>query len=87
MAHAPDPMLESIVSLLHEVDEKLARLSADSIRGKNLSSDLELDSLDVIKFILMVEEKFGIKIPDKDIDARELLIVDNLATYLRQAGR
>lgn len=85
MGNTPDALHESIAAILREVDEKLHALTADGIRGKNLSTDLELDSLDVIKFILLVEEKFGIKIPDKEIDSRDLLMVDNLTSYLLQA--
>ena len=71
-----------IAELLHEVDEKLSALSAGAIRGKHLTADLGLDSLDVIKFVLLVEETFGVKIEDEEIDKRELLKIDNLAGYL-----
>jgi acyl carrier protein len=76
---------EQIAALLREVDEKLQSTDPSKIRGRHLTRDLGLDSLDVIKFVLLVEEKFGVKIPDEDIDSRELLVVDNLAGYL--AGR
>ena len=75
---------EKIAELLHEVDEKLQSLDAAKIRGKHLTKELGLDSLDVIKFVLSVEEKFGVKIADEEIDARELLKVDNLAGYLAE---
>ena len=77
---------ERIAQLLHEVDEKLQPVTAAEIRGKHLSQDLGLDSLDVIKFVLLVEEKFGLKLADEDIDGRELLKVDNLAAYLAERG-
>jgi acyl carrier protein len=75
---------EKIAELLHEVDEKLKSASASSIRDKHLTQDLKLDSLDVIKFVLLVEEKFGLTIPDGEIDGRGLLKVDNLAAYLAE---
>ena len=75
---------EKIAELLHEVDEKLESLDPAKIRGKHLTKELGLDSLDVIKFVLSVEEKFGVKIADEEIDARELLKVDNLAAYLAE---
>ena len=77
---------EKIAELLHEVDDKLASMSAREIRGKHLTLDLGLDSLDVIKFVLLVEEKFGIKIADEEIDSKELLKVDNLAQHLAAAA-
>jgi len=73
---------EKIAQLLHEVDDKLKSASPSSIRDKHLTQDLGLDSLDVIKFVLLVEERFGCKIADEEIDARGLLKVDNLAAYL-----
>lgn len=73
---------EKIATLLREVDEKLNTVTAESIRGKHLTQELALDSLDVIKFVLLVEERFGITIPDEEIDSKELLKVDNLASYV-----
>lgn len=81
-----DATYEKIADLLHEVDDKLKAASASSIRDKHLTQDLGLDSLDVIKFVLLVEEKFGCKIPDEEIDSRGLLKVDNLAAYLAERG-
>ena len=75
---------EKIAELLHEVDDKLKSVSASGIREKHLTQDLGLDSLDVIKFVLLVEERFGCKIADEEIAARGLLRVDNLATYLAE---
>ncbi|MGZ9014494.1 MAG: hypothetical protein ACXW2L_19780 [Burkholderiales bacterium] len=51
-----DTTYEKIAALLHEVDEKLKSASASSIREKHLTQDLGLDSLDVIKYVLLVEE-------------------------------
>ena len=79
---AQNDTYESIAQLLHEVDEKLASLDATGIRGKHLTQDLGLDSLDVIKFVLLVEEKFGVKLADEEIDSKELLKVDNLAQHV-----
>ncbi|MGZ8211009.1 MAG: acyl carrier protein [Burkholderiales bacterium] len=81
-----DTTYEKIAALLHEVDEKLKSASASSIREKHLTQDLGLDSLDVIKFVLLVEEKFGCTIPDEEIDSRGLLKIDNLAAYLAERG-
>lgn len=75
---------QKIAELLHEVDEKLQALTAAEIRGKHLTQDLGLDSLDVIKFVLLVEEKFGVRVADEEIDERELLKLDNLAGYLAE---
>lgn len=75
---------EKILELLHEVDDKLKSLNAETIREKHVTQDLGLDSLDVIKFVLLVEERFGITIADEEIDAKALLKVDNLAAYVAE---
>ena len=77
---------QRIAQLLHEVDEKLQPVTASEIRGKHLTQDLGLDSLDVIKFVLLVEEKFGVKLADEEIDSKELLKVDKLAQHLAAPG-
>ena len=82
----PDGVIGRIAELLHEVDEKLGRVTTGEIRGKHLTQDLGLDSLDVIKFVLLVEERFGVKLEDAEIDGRELLRIDNLARYLAERG-
>lgn len=75
---------QKIAAQLHEVDDKLHALTPEAIQGKHLTQDLGLDSLDVIKFVLLVEEGFGVKIADEEIDAKELLKVDNLAAYVAE---
>lgn len=75
---------DTIAGILHEVDDKLKSASGPHIRGKHLRTDLGLDSLDVIKFILLVEEHYALKIPDADIDSRDLLQVDHLVRYLAE---
>ena len=82
----PNGTYEKISQLLREVDDKLQPLTAAGIRGKHLTQDLGLDSLDVIKFVLLVEEQFGLKLTDEEIDGRELLKIDNLARYVAERG-
>ena len=49
----------------------------------NLRSDLNLDSLDVIEFLFEVESQLNVKIPEEDIDARQLMILGNLVRYVQ----
>ena len=83
---ATDGSYEKITELLHEVDEKLQALDASGIHGKHITQDLGLNSLDVIKFILLVEEKFGVRLADEDIDSKELMKVDNLAEHVSKGA-
>lgn len=45
----------------------------------NMSSDLGLDSLDVINILFQLEETFAVKVPDDD---DKLLIIGPLSTYI-----
>lgn len=82
MSEKEDRLYAEIAALIGEVDEDLQERSTMDIRGKSLTEDLGLDSLDVIKFVLLLEEKLGCKIPDEDIDRHELMNLDNLVAYL-----
>ena len=81
MTQVKDETYEILASLVSEVKEKPLFISAVEIRGKNIIEDLKLDSLDVIKLILLIEERFSIKLPD-DLDSLELMNADNMAKYL-----
>ena len=56
----------------------------DDLLSKNLTTDLGLDSLDVINMLFQVEEKYDLKIPEDDIDKFDLLLVENLVKYLSE---
>jgi acyl carrier protein len=70
--------------LIGEVSDGQQRVSPEEVKGKHLRKDLNFDSLDVIKFVFMLEEKTGVKLPDKEIDALNLLDIDSLVAYLEK---
>jgi len=72
---------EQIVSLIQG-----AGVSADisGIKGDASLRKAGVDSLDMMNVLLAIEEKFGIKIPDDDID--DLDTVENIVSYLRKRG-
>lgn len=49
-----------------------------------LKEDLKADSLDLVELVLRVEETFGIKIPDDDVD--NILSVRDMLDYLGKRG-
>lgn len=81
MTQVQDETYEILASLVGEVMGKSLIISATEIRGKNIVKDLTLDSLDVIRLILLIEERFSIKLPD-DLDSLGLINADNMAKYL-----
>lgn len=53
-----------------------------TIKGDTLLSKSGIDSLEMMNVFLAIEEKFGIKIPDEDIDALDT--VDDIIAYLHR---
>lgn len=45
----------------------------------------KLDSLDFINLLFRLEESHSVRIPEEDIDSRELTKVKNLARYVMEA--
>ena len=74
-------MKEILGGQLTDTDKNVAELS--------LTEDLNLDSLDVINFLFQIEQKYGVTIPEADIDAEDLIVLGNLARYIaahKEAG-
>ena len=69
-------------------EQQLKQVMADVIKGVDLTNfsakqnfdDVGLDSLDRVAFLLAVDEKYGINIPDEDINLCYSL--DSTVTYL-----
>lgn len=51
---------------------------------KQLMADLELDSLDIVEAIVMVEEEFDTKVPDKEVERIAKSTVGQVIEYLCQ---
>ena len=67
---------EDVISAAEE-----AGLSVDisSINGNDSLSETGLDSLEIMTFLLSLEEKFNIKIPDQDVDSLDT--IDGIIEY------
>ena len=61
---------EVMINTLHCDEEKIAPEA-------KLSDDLNIDSLDAVELTMALEEEFGIKIPDTELE--NLKTVQNLA--------
>ena len=61
-----------------------AGVTADvsKIQGGTKLTEAGIDSLEMMNFFLGVEQRFGIKIPDEDIDA--LGTIDQIIDYLKK---
>lgn len=58
-----------------------------SVNVATIKNDAELkkviDSLEMMNVFLAIEEKFGIQIPDEDVDT--LLTIDDIIAYLKRS--
>ncbi len=64
-------MAEKREEILTAIKEHLAERGIDSTdvsEGSDLAKDLGLDSLDVTELTLGLEERFGIEIPDEELE-------------------
>lgn len=50
----------------------------------NIIDDLGADSLDVVEFIMSLEEEFGVEIPDEE--AEKIKTVGDVVNYISNAG-
>lgn len=79
MVNASPDVLQAVKDHLGNrgIDKELVVLDA------NLSGDLGLDSLDTVELTLGIEERFGIEIPDSDLED-VLTIGDTVALIERK---
>jgi len=52
------------------------------VPSASFTDDLNADSLELVELVTLVEEEFGIKVPDGD--ARRLLTVQNAVDYIEE---
>ena len=55
--------LKKMISEQFGVEEELIK------KDSSLMDDLAADSLDIVEFIMNIEEKYEIKIPDEDVES------------------
>ncbi len=78
-----DEIYQKLLVAIRETMEDVEIESAQSLKGKNILENIGMDSLDVIKFALTIEEELGQRIPDDDWDDKDLMDIDKLVSYLQ----
>ena len=72
---------EEIVAGLAEILEEVAGVKpADVSEDKSFTEDLDVDSLSMVEVVVAAEEKFGVKIPDDQV--QNLKTVGDAVTYI-----
>jgi acyl carrier protein len=75
---------EEIVTGLGEILEEVAGVDPkDATEDKNIADDLDVDSLSMVEVVVAAEEKFGVKIPDDDVQT--LKTVGDAVAYIEKA--
>lgn len=74
-----DIIKNKIETILKKIDS-----SFEYSDNLNLRCDLNLDSLDIIEFLFEIETQMNIKIPEEDIDEKQLMILGNLLKYVQE---
>lgn len=67
-------IIKKIIAEQLKVDESEITLET------HLMKDLEADSIDAVEIIILIEEKYGIEIPDED--AEKFQLVGDLVRYV-----
>jgi acyl carrier protein len=74
-----DAILAKITGIIAEqLDVKESEVSAE----KSFTDDLGADSLAIVELVLALEEEFGIKIPDDQVDS--IKTVGDAVDYIRR---
>jgi len=72
---------EEIVAGLGQILEEVAGVKpADVSEEKSFTEDLDVDSLSMVEVVVAAEEKFGVKIPDDQV--QNLKTVGDAVSYI-----
>ena len=68
---------------LAEILEEVAGVNPDDVaEEKSFTEDLDVDSLSMVEVVVAAEEKFGVKIPDDEV--QNLKTVGDAVTYIEK---
>ena len=72
---------DEITAGLAEILEEVAGVNPDDVaEEKSFTDDLDVDSLSMVEVVVAAEEKFGVKIPDDEV--QNLKTVGDAVTYI-----
>jgi acyl carrier protein len=74
---------EEIRADLAEIVNEVAGIDADDVQlDKSFVDDLDVDSLSMVEVVVAAEEKFGVKIPDNEV--QNLRTVGDAVSYIEK---
>jgi acyl carrier protein len=79
-----DMTREEITAGLAEILEEVAGVNPDDVaEEKSFTEDLDVDSLSMVEVVVAAEEKFGVKIPDDEV--QNLKTVGDAVSFIEKA--
>ena len=76
---------DEISTGLAEILEEVAGVSPDDVtEDKSFTDDLDVDSLSMVEVVVAAEEKFGVKIPDDEV--QNLRTVGDAISYIEKSA-
>ncbi len=77
--------MSSTLDGLAEILNEIAGVPADKVvPSAAFDADLDVDSLSMVEVVVACEEKFGVRIPDADLE--KLVTVGDAVDYITAAG-
>ena len=77
-------MSDVLAGLAEILNEIAGTDSAAVVPTAAFKDDLEIDSLTMVEIVVAAEEKFGIRIPDTDVEG--LVTVGDAVAYIEKVG-
>ena len=78
------PSTDEIRAGLAEILKEVADVAPDQVTDeKSFTDDLDVDSLSMVEVVVAAEEKFGVKIPDDEV--QNLKTVGDAVSYIVKA--
>ena len=75
------PTTEEVRADLAEIVNEVAGVPAEDVQlDKSFTDDLDVDSLSMVEVVVAAEEKFGVKIPDNEV--QNLKTVGDAVSYI-----
>jgi acyl carrier protein len=72
---------EEVTTGLAEILEEVAGVNPEDVaEEKSFTEDLDVDSLSMVEVVVAAEEKFGVKIPDDEV--QKLKTVGDAVTFI-----
>jgi acyl carrier protein len=76
---------DDITTGLAEILEEVAGVNPDDVaESKSFMDDLDVDSLSMVEVVVAAEERFGVKIPDDEV--QNLKTVGDAVSYIEKAS-